>query len=173
MRWVWYAARRAELRLDGQEDDFASAERLEKSMRIIAPTLRLNHTDHQQMLSEVRLTRYGADEAIQFPGQVPKRMTFIVNGRVRLIARGEDGALIPVRTLEEGDFLGSTALTREPVTTGAYALDEVTVLQIERAAHRGTGGAKAAAAAGDRPHHRGAAERGPARARGRERVGVG
>ena len=37
-----------------------------------------------------------------------------------------------MRTLEEGDFLGQTALTREPVTASAYALDEVTVLQIER-----------------------------------------
>ena len=82
----------------------------------------------------MRLTRYGADETIQSPGQVPKRMTFIVNGRVRLIARGEDGAVVPVRTLESGDFLGSTTLTREPVLSGAYALDEVTVLHIEREA---------------------------------------
>ena len=59
-------------------------------------------------------------------------MTFIVNGRVRLVATGDDGAIIPVRTLEQGDFLGQTALTREPVTAAAYALEEVTVLQIER-----------------------------------------
>ena len=37
-----------------------------------------------------------------------------------------------VRTLEEGDFLGQTALTREPVTASAYALEEVTALQIDR-----------------------------------------
>jgi CRP-like cAMP-binding protein len=80
----------------------------------------------------VRITRYGADETIQFPGQVPKRMSFIVNGRVRLIAQGEDGAMVPVRIVEEGDFIGSTALTREPVTSGAYAMEEVTVLQVER-----------------------------------------
>ena len=42
--------------------------------------------------------------------------------------------MIPVRTLENGDFLGSTTLTREPVLSGAYALDEVTVLHIEREA---------------------------------------
>jgi CRP-like cAMP-binding protein len=59
-------------------------------------------------------------------------MTFIVNGRVRLIAKAGDGAMVPVRIVEEGDFIGSTALTREPVTSGAYAVDEVTVLQIER-----------------------------------------
>ena len=38
----------------------------------------------------------------------------------------------PVRTLERGRFLGQTALTREPVAARAYALDEVTVLQIDR-----------------------------------------
>jgi small-conductance mechanosensitive channel len=105
-----------------------------ESMRIVAPTLRLSHTDQHELMPHMRLTRYGADETIQSPGQVPKRMTFIVNGRVRLIARGEDGAVVPVRTLENGDFLGSTTLTREPVLSGAYALDEVTVLHIEREA---------------------------------------
>ena len=37
-----------------------------------------------------------------------------------------------MRTLEEGDFLGQTTLTREAVAASAYALEEVTVLQIER-----------------------------------------
>lgn len=133
LRWVWYASRRAGLRLDDVEDDFASEDRMASSMRIVAPTLRLNDADQEALIPSLRLTRYGADEAIQTPGSVPKRMTFIVSGRVRLIARGEDGALVTVRTLEEGDFLGSSTLTREPVTGGAYALDEVTVLQIERA----------------------------------------
>jgi small-conductance mechanosensitive channel len=131
-RWVWYAARRAGLRLDGEDDDFASPERLETSLGIVASTLRLTRDDHEQMLQKVILTRYGAEETIQSPGQVPKRMTFIVNGKVRLVVRGADGAVIPVRVLESGDFLGSTTLTREPVSTGAYALNEVTVLQLER-----------------------------------------
>jgi CRP-like cAMP-binding protein len=59
-------------------------------------------------------------------------MMFVVNGRVRLVVAGADGAVIPVRTLEEGDFLGQTALTREAVAASAYALEEVTVLQIDR-----------------------------------------
>lgn len=102
-------------------------------MRTVAPTLRLSEADQQALIPSIRVTRYGADEAIQTPGSVPTRMTFIVSGRVRLVARGEGGALVPVRTLEEGDFLGSSTLTREPVVGGAYAIDEVTVLQIERA----------------------------------------
>jgi small-conductance mechanosensitive channel len=132
LRWVWYASRRAGLHLDEAEDEFATPERLEASLRIIAPTLRLTAADQQALLPRAKLTRYGTEEYLQFAGQVPKRMTFLVNGQVRLVAIGADGAIIPVRTLEEGDFLGQTALTREPVIASAYALEEVTVLQIER-----------------------------------------
>jgi small-conductance mechanosensitive channel len=132
LRWVWYASRRAGLHLDEAEDEFATPERLEASLRIIAPTLRLTAADQQALVPRAKLTRYGTEEYLQFAGQVPKRMTFLVNGRVRLVASGDDGAIIPVRTLEEGDFLGQTALTREAVTASAYALEEVTVLQIER-----------------------------------------
>ena len=132
LRWVWYASRRAGLHLDEAEDEFETTERMNRSLAIIAPTLRLNQDDIDELLPHARLARYGADEYIQSSGEVPKRMIFIVNGRVRLVAHGEDGSVIPVRTLEEGDFLGQTALTREPVTASAYALDEVTVLQLAR-----------------------------------------
>lgn len=132
LRWVWYASRRAGLHLDEAEDEFETTERLTTSLRIIAPTLRLTHDDQEKLLPRVRLVRYGTDEYIQYGGQVPKRMTFIVNGRVRLAATDDAGALIPVHTLEQGDFLGQTALTREPVTAAAYALEEVTAVQIDR-----------------------------------------
>jgi small-conductance mechanosensitive channel len=132
LRWIWYASRRAGLHLDEAEDEFSSPERVESSLRIIAPTLRLNQADQDQLLPRARITRYGTDEYLQFAGQVPKRMSFVVNGRVRLIVTGDDGAVLPVRTLEEGDFIGQTTLTREPVAAAAYALEEVTVLQIDR-----------------------------------------
>ena len=61
LRWVWYASRRAGLHLDEAEDEFATTERLQTSLRIIAPTLRLNHDDQVQLLPRARLTRYGAD----------------------------------------------------------------------------------------------------------------
>jgi small-conductance mechanosensitive channel len=132
LRWVWYASRRAGLHLDEAEDEFETPERLKASLRIIAPTLRLTPSEQEELLPRTRLARYATDEYVQFTGQVPRRMSFIVNGRVRLVATGDDGAVIPIGTLSEGDFLGQTALTREPVTAAAYALDEVTVLQIER-----------------------------------------
>jgi small-conductance mechanosensitive channel len=132
LRWAWYASRRYELHLDEADDDFATPERVAASLRTLGPTLRLSDTEQEELAPNVRITRYGADETIQLPGQVPRRITFVVSGRVRLSATTEGGAIVPVRTVEEGDFIGSTALTREPVTSGAYAVDEVTVLQIAR-----------------------------------------
>jgi small-conductance mechanosensitive channel len=132
MRWVWYASRRAGLHLDEAEDEFETPERLNRSLGIIAPTLRLNQDDMEALLPHARLSRFGADEYIQSAGEIPKRMNFIVNGRIRLEALGEDGAIVSVRTLEDGDFLGQTALTREPVIASARALTEVTVLQLGR-----------------------------------------
>ncbi|OBK78698.1 mechanosensitive ion channel domain-containing protein [Mycobacterium sp. 1274761.0] len=132
LRWVWYASRRAGLSLDEAEDDFETPERLQQSLRVVASTLRLTDTEREAMQTHCRVTRYGADEYLQSAGEIPDGMTFIVDGRVRLVFSDSDGALIPLRTLEPGDFLGQTTLTREPVTAGAYALEEVTVLLVER-----------------------------------------
>lgn len=132
LRWIWYASRRAGLHLDEADDDFVTPERMYSSLAIIAPTLGLTESDQEQLLPHAKIIRFGADETIQFAGQVPKRMTFLVNGRVRLSVTGEDGSVVPVRTLDVGDFIGQTALTREPVRANAVAIDEVTALQIER-----------------------------------------
>jgi small-conductance mechanosensitive channel len=132
LRWIWYASRRAGLHLDEAVDDFGAPERMEKSLRVIAPTLQLSSDDQQELLPHIRITRFGTDEALQSTGQIPKRMTFLVHGRVRLTVTAEAGAVVPVRVLEEGDFLGQTTLTREPVRADATALGEVTVVQIER-----------------------------------------
>ncbi len=59
-------------------------------------------------------------------------MTFIVAGSVQLTVTGEDGAVVPFATLNEGSFIGITALTRQPNLAGAYALEEVTAVEIER-----------------------------------------
>ncbi|ULE32392.1 mechanosensitive ion channel domain-containing protein [Mycobacterium sp. IDR2000157661] len=132
LRWVWYAARRAGLHLDEAEDEFETTQRVQRSLRAVAPTLRLNQAEQDEIVPHVRVTRYGTDEYLQASGQVPTRMMFIVSGRVRLVAVGDDDVVIEIRTLETGDFLGQTTLTREPVTASAYALEEVTVVQIER-----------------------------------------
>jgi CRP-like cAMP-binding protein len=84
------------------------------------------------LLPHVTINRYGADELMQAHGEVPTGMSFVVKGRIRMVVNTKDGALIPVGTLYEGDFLGQTTLTREPVVGSAYAVGEVTVLRIDR-----------------------------------------
>ncbi len=133
LRWVWYAARRARLHLDGADDNFSTKQRVETALRtVVAPALRLSHTDQQSLVAYAKIVRYGADEIVEYAGQVSAGMTFLVAGRVRLTATTEDGTVIPVSTLDAGSFLGLTALTRQPNLAGAYALDEVTALQIDR-----------------------------------------
>lgn len=131
-RWIWYASRRAGLRLDGIEDDFSTPARRVDALRKVAPVLRASSSDLEILLPKVKVVRYGADEVMQNSGEVPADMSFVVKGRVRLVVTGRDGAAIPLTTLHQGDFIGQTALTREPVTGSAYALGEVTVLQIDR-----------------------------------------
>ncbi|WP_236982079.1 MULTISPECIES: mechanosensitive ion channel family protein [Mycobacterium] len=132
-RWVWYAARREELHLDGDDDDFSTPERVSKALRtVVAPELRLTLADQQLLAPYARVVRYGADEIVQYAGEVPAVMTFLVAGSVRLTVIDEVGDVVPVTTLHQGSFLGITALTRQPNLAGAYALDEVTAVEIER-----------------------------------------
>lgn len=55
----------------------------------------------------------------------------MIRGGVRLTAADGD-ATVSVATLAEGAFLGLTTLTRQPNITAAYALEEVTALEIDR-----------------------------------------
>lgn len=132
LRWVWYAARRDGLHLDGAADEYSTGERVEKAMRLVAPRLRLSLPDQQSLATYATLDRYGADEILQHTGDVPDAMMFVIHGRVRLTATAADGSIVVVGTLEDGAFLGQSALTRQPVLAGAYALEPVTVLTIAR-----------------------------------------
>lgn len=132
LRWIWYAARRAGLHLNQADDDFATPDRVEQALRIVAPILRLSASDQDDLRPHIRLARYGSDETIQFPGEVPEQVTCLVDGEVQLTVATEDGAVVPLRTLTQGDCLGQTTLTREPVKTAARALVETTVVEIAR-----------------------------------------
>jgi CRP-like cAMP-binding protein len=78
------------------------------------------------------MVRFGADEIVQYTGEVPTGMTFLIKGSIRRTLIGEDGSVAPLSLLEEGSFLGLSSLTRQPSIAGAYAVDEVTALEIER-----------------------------------------
>ncbi|MEB4209626.1 mechanosensitive ion channel family protein [Mycobacterium sp. 94-17] len=133
LRWAWYAARREGLHLDDADDDFCTVERVEHALHtVVAPALRIGAEDQRSLRSMSRIVRYGTDEVVEYAGQVPTTMTFLVSGRVQLAATADDGSLVPISTLDEGSFLGLTALTRQPNLASAYAIEEVTALEIDR-----------------------------------------
>jgi small-conductance mechanosensitive channel len=133
LRWIWYAARREGLHLDGADDDFSTTERVEKALHmVVAPALRLTPTEEQSLVPYAKVVRYGADEVVQCAGEVPTGMSFLVAGSIRLSAMNEDGAVAEASTLEQGSFVGLTSLTRQPNLSDAYALTEVTALEIDR-----------------------------------------
>ncbi|TAM64280.1 mechanosensitive ion channel family protein [Mycobacterium sp.] len=133
LRWAWYAARREGLHLDDADDDFSTVGRVEHALHtVVAPALRLSTEEQRSLRSSARIVRYGADEIVEDVGQVPAAMTFLVAGRVQLTATAVDGTIVPISTLAEGAFLGLTALTRQPNLASAYALEEVTALEIDR-----------------------------------------
>lgn len=133
LRWIWYAARREDLHFDGVTDTFATRERVEAAVRdVVAPALRLSHVDQQALVSYATLVRYGAGETIAYFDEIPPGMMFVVSGRVRLTVTAEDGAMIPVGTLDEGSFLGLNSLTRQSNIADVYAVEAVTAVQIGR-----------------------------------------
>jgi CRP-like cAMP-binding protein len=133
LSWLWYAARREGLHLDGEDDDFSTTERVEEALRaVVAPALRLSRTDQQSLQPHARIVRYAAHEIVERAAEVPTTMTFLITGSVRLTAVSPDGSALVVGTMDEGSFLGVTALTRQPNLTDAHAIDELTALQIDR-----------------------------------------
>lgn len=133
LRWLWYAARRDGLHLDGAADDFSTPARVQLAMRtVVAPALRLSLTDQQLLTPHAKIVRYGTDEAVQLVGEVPTAMTFLIKGSVRVTTTAEDGSVLSLTVLDEGSFLGLTALTRQPSLSSAYALEEVTALELDR-----------------------------------------
>ncbi len=133
LQWVWYAARREGLHLNEAGETFSSPERVADAVhKVVAPTLRLGSDDQRELLPNATLDRYGAGEIIQRAGEVPERMTFIVSGRVRLNGGSDVGAEVTIGTLDEGGFLGQSTLTRQPVIGNAHAVDEVTVIHVDR-----------------------------------------
>ena len=140
-RWTWYAARRGGLHLDEAEDTFADPDLKESAIRGVGPTLRLSSADVDELIPVSRIERYGSGEVMQRQGSVPGSMQLIIGGRANLTVPLKDGSPLVVGTLTVGDFIGQTALTREAVSAGVAAVDEVNVLKVplealDRLVHR-------------------------------------
>lgn len=127
-RWLWYAARRAGLHLDGAEDNLGAAE-MSNAMALAGHQFGLTPDDQAAFAGQARMERYGLGETVQSEGTVPDALRLVVAGRCQLWVRSATGTH-PVATLGPGEYLGQTALTRELVSAGATVIDELTVLRL-------------------------------------------
>ena len=127
--WLWYAARRARLHLDGDlTDDYITPERISAAVLAVAPTIQISGEDAAAIQPRVFLERYGAGELLQKAGIVPDGLRIIVEGSVSLEAPLQDGGRLPIVRLGRRDMLGMSSITREPVSTSAVAITDATVL---------------------------------------------
>lgn len=135
LRWIWYAARREGLHLDEADDVFTEPGFLAEAIRtVVAPTLFLSEEQQRAMAPYASIEIYGAGELIQADGIIPEKMSFVVSGTVLLTAESEVGGRTEVARLEEGSYLGQSTLVRHPAAGTSYALDEVTLVRVEREA---------------------------------------
>ncbi|WP_342001817.1 mechanosensitive ion channel [Microbacterium sp. LWH7-1.2] len=128
---IWYAARRADLHLDGDlTDDWRTPARLQDALRQIAPSLSLAPREAESLAAHARLERYCAGESLLRPGIVPVETRFILAGSVVLGIPTEDEGFVQVGVLTAGDAVGLTALSRTPTISRALATSEVDVVVV-------------------------------------------
>jgi small-conductance mechanosensitive channel len=127
---LWYAARRADLHLDGDlTDEWNTASRLQDALHQIAPILSLHNSESEALAVSARLERYCQGEVILRPGMVPAATRFILSGRV-LLGIPTDAGFVQVTELGRHDAVGLTALTRTQTISRAIALTELEVISI-------------------------------------------
>lgn len=133
LRWIWYAARREGLHLDESVDGFSDPDLVAEAIKtVVAPTLKLTSEQQRAMAPHAVIARYGKGELIRPTGAIPSGMSFIMAGTVLLTADAKDGTRTEVGRIESGGFLGQSTLIRQPVTGSTFALDEVTLVHVER-----------------------------------------
>lgn len=130
--WLWYASRRAGFALDGDATDpIADPELLGIVVDVVARDLGLAEPEKAHLLEAAHLERYGRGEVVLAHRAVPDAMLYLFTGRLAtwVPVGGEQAEL---GTLEPGDYLGHTVLTREPSPLGVRAAETSTVLVIPR-----------------------------------------
>lgn len=131
---LWYAARRANLHLDGDlTDNYNTPENVSKALRQVAPALYLTAEDIDAIAPQLRLERYGAGEVVQRPLVVPDGMRYVVSGTATISTPVDVGAEVTFAVLDRDDVLGLTALTRQGVSARIVATTDLAVLFVPTA----------------------------------------
>lgn len=135
LRWIWYAARREGLHLDEADDTFDDPALVADALHtVVGPVLRLTADQEREMAPFSTIERFGAGEQVQTAGTVPDGVSFIIAGSLLLTADVGDGSHAEVNTIDAGSFFGQSTLIRHPLPGSSFAIDELTVIRIDREA---------------------------------------
>lgn len=130
LSWLWYAARRRGLALDtDRTNPAAEPEQRQQAVRLVAQTLQLREAELETLDSTAATETYASGEVVQAGGVVPDRLLFVVSGRLRVTAEA-GGDAITVAEIETGDYVGQSALTREPADSVVTAVGVTTLLAV-------------------------------------------
>lgn len=130
---AWYAAQRAELHLDGAEPEpNRHTDYVADKLRSVAAAMGLGDEAIATMASRGRRLVYAEGETIQRPDSVPDAIGFITEGSVALVVYADDGLQLTIGHLDAGDYIGTTALTRQRVVSGVVATADTTIVSVPR-----------------------------------------
>ncbi len=128
--WLWYAARRAGLTLNGSKTDPANTpEAVRASLVRVASTLRIPVDEIDDLVPRCSIERFAAGEVVQREGEIATAIRLVVEGRIGLSVIVGGGA-VPLASLDRGEYVGQTALTRERTLSRASAETPLTVLRL-------------------------------------------
>jgi small-conductance mechanosensitive channel len=132
---AWYAAQRAGLHLDGAEcAPHTHTDYIAEKLRSVGAALGLGDDAIAAMTERGRRLVYAEGETIQRADSVPDAIGFITEGSVAMVVYAADGMELTIGQLEAGDYIGTTALTRQRVVSGVIATSDTTIVAVSREA---------------------------------------
>ncbi len=130
--WLWYAARRNDLALDGDATDPVNTpETVREALAYVGPLFGLEGDYLDQIAPGCRIEQWGAGEVVQPIGAVPDSLRIVLDGTLQLSTPYGKGRL-DFALVERGESVGLTALTRQATTDVATATRAVRVLRVPR-----------------------------------------
>lgn len=130
---AWYAAQRAQLRLDGADPEpTGHSDYVAEKLGFVAAALGLGDEALATMTARGRRLAYAEGETVQRADTVPDAIGFITEGSVALVVYTEDGMELTIGHLEAGDYIGTTTLTRQRVVSGVVATADTTIVSVPR-----------------------------------------
>ncbi|MDR1824366.1 MAG: mechanosensitive ion channel [Bifidobacteriaceae bacterium] len=127
--WLWYATRRAGLRLDAIPiDRRAEAKVLNRALKKIGPGFNLTKEGRDALAKECRIEVYGPDEVVQDKDVLPEAFRFVLEGELSEGVTAPDGERQEWLRVREGEFIGMGAFSHEVSLAETRAVGVASVL---------------------------------------------